>query len=325
MRLLKLVPDHTNIHFLKWQWPTTIISVALMIASWVLIFTHGLNLGVDFVGGQMIRVTFTQSASAPIAQLRSEVEALGFGEPIIQTFGADNAVSIRLRLPEGSDKNPAAAEAMAKTVTAAVKKGHADARIDGVDSVSGKVSGELGTTAIKALGAAAVAISIFIWYRFEWQFGVGALISLIHDVTLVLGLFALTQMEFDLTIVAAMLTVIGYSLNDTIVVYDRIRENLKKYRKMPLPELLDLSVNETLARTVVTSGTMLITLLALLVLGPKVIFGFSAALILGIFVCTYSSIYAAAPMLIWLKVTSSSFVATESKLDRQERLARERS
>lgn len=325
MRLLKLVPDHTNIHFLKWQWPTTIISVALMVLSWVLILTHGLNLGVDFVGGQMIRVTFTQSAEAPLAQLRSEVEHLGYGEPIIQTFGAPNAVSIRLRLPEGADKNPAAAEAMAKTVTAAVKTGHADARIDGIDSVSGKVSSELGVTAIKALSAAAVAISIFIWYRFEWQFGVGALISLIHDVTLVLGLFAITQMEFDLTTVAAILTVIGYSLNDTIVVYDRIRENLKKYRKMPLPELLDLSVNETLARTVVTSGTMLITLLALLLLGPKVIFGFSAALILGIFVCTYSSIYAAAPMLIWLKVTPASFVETESKLDRQERLARERS
>jgi preprotein translocase subunit SecF len=133
MRLLKLVPDHTNIHFLKWQWPTTIISVALMVLSWVLIFTHGLNLGVDFVGGQMIRVTFTQSASAPTAQLRSEVEALGFGEPIIQTFGAPNEISIRLRLPEGSDKNPAAAEAMAKTVTAKVKAAHADARIDGVD------------------------------------------------------------------------------------------------------------------------------------------------------------------------------------------------
>lgn len=325
MRLLKLVPDHTNIHFLKWQWPTTIVSVALMILSGVLLFTHGLNLGVDFVGGQMIRVTFTQSAEAPVAQLRSEVEALGFGEPIIQTYGAPNAISIRLRLPEGSEKNPAAAEAMAKTVTAKVKATHPDARVDGVDSVSGKVSGELGTTAIKALGAAAVAISIFIWYRFEWQFGVGALISLVHDVMLVLGLFAITQMEFDLTIVAAMLTVIGYSLNDTIVVYDRIRENLKKYRKMPLPELLDLSVNETLARTVVTSSTMLITLIALLVLGPKVIFGFSAALILGIFVCTYSSIYAAAPMLIWLKVTPGSFVETESKLDRQERLARERS
>ena len=324
MRLLKLVPDHTNIHFLKWQWPTTIVSVLLMIASWVLIMTHGLNYGVDFVGGQMIRVTFTQSAEAPLAQLRGEVEALGFGEPIIQTYGSPNAVSIRMRLPTGSDKNPGLAEAMAKTITAKIKTTHADARLDGIDSVSGKVSGELGSTAVRALGFAAIAISIFIWYRFEWQFGVGALISLIHDVSLVLGLFAVTQMEFDLTIVAAILTVIGYSLNDTIVVYDRIRENLKKFRKMPLPELLDLSVNETLARTVVTSSTMLITLIALLVLGPKVIFGFSAALILGIFVCTYSSIYAAAPMLIWLKVTPASFVETESKLDRQERLARER-
>lgn len=308
MRLLKLVPDNTNIHFLKWQWPTTIISAALLLGSWALLFTHGLNMGVDFVGGQMIRVSFTQSAVAPIAQLRGEVEELGYGEPIIQTFGKPNEISIRLRLPEGTDKNPGLADAMAKRITADLKKNHADARVDGVDSVSGKVSKELGWTAFKALGLACLGISIFIWYRFEWQFGVGALVSLIHDVSLVLGLFALTQMEFDLTIVAALLTVIGYSLNDTIVVYDRIRENLKKYRKMPLEELLDLSVNETLARTVVTSMTMMITLIALLVLGPKVIFGFSAALILGIFVCTYSSIYAAAPMLIWFKVSSSSFV-----------------
>lgn len=311
MRLLKLVPEHTNIRFLRWQWPTTILSLVLMIGSAVLLFTHGLNMGVDFVGGQMIRVTFTQSAEAPIAQLRGEVEHLGYGEPIIQTFGAPNAVSIRLRLPEGSDKNTGLAEQMANTVKGAIAKTHADARFDGVDTVSGKVSKELGWTAFKALGFASIAISIFIWFRFEWQFGVGALISLIHDVLLVLGLFAVTQMEFDLTIVAALLTVIGYSLNDTIVVYDRIRENLKKFRKMPLPELLDLSVNETLARTVVTSGTMLITLLALLILGPKVIFGFSAGLILGIVVCTYSSIYAAAPMLIWLKVNPSSFVPTE--------------
>jgi len=308
MRLLKLVPDNTNIHFLKWQWPTTIISALLLIASWALLFTHGLNMGVDFVGGQMIRVSFTQSAAAPIAQLRGEVEKLGFGEPIIQTFGKPNEISIRLRLPEGSDKNAALADAMAKRITADIRQHHADARVDGVDSVSGKVSKELGWTAFKALGLAAIGISIFIWYRFEWQFGVGALVSLVHDVSLVLGLFALTQMEFDLTIVAALLTVIGYSLNDTIVVYDRIRENLKKYRKMPLEELLDLSVNETLARTVVTSMTMMITLIALMFLGPKVIFGFSAALILGIFVCTYSSIYAAAPMLIWFKVSSSSFV-----------------
>ena len=321
MRLLKLVPDNTNIHFLRWQWPTTIVSALLMIASWTLVFTHGLNMGVDFVGGQMIRVTFTQSAEAPVAQLRGEVEHLGYGEPIIQTFGAPNAISIRLRLPVGSDKNPGLANAMADRVIAAVKAGHADARIDGKDIVSGKVSKELGWTAFQALGLAAIAI--YISYRFEWQFGVGALFSLVHDVSLVMGLFAVTQMEFDLTIVAAILTVIGYSLNDTIVVYDRIRENLKKYRKMPLPELLDLSVNETLARTVVTSGTMIITLVSLLLLGPKVIFGFSAALILGIFVCTYSSIYQAAPMLIWLKVTAASFVPTETALERQERLARE--
>jgi preprotein translocase subunit SecF len=263
------------------------------------------------VGGQMIRFTFTQSAAAPVAQLRGEVEALGFGEPIIQTFGAENAVSIRLRLPEGSDKNPGLVSAMADKVAATVKAKHADARFDGKESVSGKVSKELGWTAFKALGFAAIAISFYIWYRFEWQFGVGALLSLVHDVSLTMGLFAITQMEFDLTIVAAILTIIGYSLNDTIVVYDRIRENLKKYRKMPIPELLDLSVNETLSRTVMTSGMMLIALVSLLTLGPKVIFGFSAAITMGIFVGTYSSIYMAAPILIWLKVTSGSFVPTE--------------
>jgi preprotein translocase subunit SecF len=200
---------------------------------------------------------------------------------------------------------------------------HKDARIDGVDSVSGKVSEELGKSGGLALLAAMIAISIYIWIRFEWQFGVGALFALLHDVTLTMGMFALTQMEFDLNIVAAILTLIGYSLNDTIVVYDRIRENLKKYRRMPMPELLDLSVNETLSRTIVTSLSVLITLLALLLLGPDVIFGFTAAITLGIFVGTYSSVYMAAPILIWLKVTSSSFVPTETKVEQQERLARE--
>lgn len=324
MRLLKLIPNNTEIRFLRWQWPTTFVSAVLMIGSVVLLYTQGLNLGVDFVGGQMVRVTFVQSREAPVTTLRGEIERLGYGEPIIQTYGAPNAVSIRLRLPEGSDKDAGLADAMAKKVAATIKAAHGDARIDGVDSVSGKVSGELGWTAFKALGLAAIAISIYIWIRFEWQFGVGALISLLHDVLLTLGLFAVTQMEFDLTIVAAVLTVIGYSLNDTIVVYDRIRENLKKYRRMPMAELLDLSVNETLHRTVMTSVTVLIALLALLVLGPKVIFGFSAALILGIFVATYSSIYAAAPMLIWLKASPDSFVPRESDIDRQDRLARER-
>lgn len=322
MKLLKLVPDNTNIHFLKWRVPFYFMSMLLMAASLGLVFTKGLNLGVDFVGGQMIRVTFTHSATAPVAELRNSVGRLGYGDPIIQQFGKPNEVSIRMKLPEGSESNAKLADSMARKITATVKANHADARIDGVDSVSGKVSKELGWIAFQALGLAALAVAAYIWIRFEWQFGVGALFSLVHDVTLTLGMFALTQMEFDLNIVAALLTLIGYSLNDTIVVYDRIRENIKKYRKMQLPELLDLSVNETLSRTIVTSLSMLITLVALLILGPKVIFGFTAAITLGIFVGTYSSVYMAAPILIWLKVNPNSFVPTETPLERQERIAR---
>lgn len=324
MKLLKLVPDNTNIRFLRWSKPFYAVSFLLIAVSIALVFAKGLNLGVDFVGGQMIRVTFERSATAPVVELRDEVGALGFGEPIIQQFGKPNEVSIRMKLPEGSDDNATLADQMARKITGAIKSAHPDARIDGVDSVSGKVSGELFSTGMWALGLAMLGISIYIWVRFEWQFGVGALFALIHDVTLTLGMFALTQMEFDLNIVAALLTLIGYSLNDTIVIYDRIRENMKKYRRMPMAELLDLSVNETLSRTVVTSLSMLITLVALLVLGPNVIFGFTAAITLGIFVGTYSSIYMSAPILIWLKVNPKSFVPTESDIDRQERLARER-
>ena len=324
MRLLKLVPDDTNIHFLRWRVPFYSISLVLMAASLALLFTRGLNLGVDFIGGQMIRTTFTQSAAAPIPKLREEIGALGYGEATIQEFGKPNEVSIRMKLPHGAENDPALSDAMARKIVATLKTNHPDARIDGVDSVSGKVSGELFRTGMTALIAAMIAISIYIWVRFEWQFGIGALFALVHDVTLTLGMFALTQLEFDLNIVAAILTLIGYSLNDTIVVYDRIRENLKKYRRMPLPELLDLSVNETLSRTVVTSLSVLITLLALLLLGPDVIFGFTAAITLGIFVGTYSSIYMSAPILIWLKVNPKSFVPSESAIDKQEAAARAR-
>ncbi|MGC1269639.1 MAG: protein translocase subunit SecF [Croceibacterium sp.] len=321
MKLLKLIPDNTNIRFLRWRVPFYAISLLLMAASLTLVFTKGLNLGVDFVGGQMVRVTFVQDKEAPVAQLREQIGALGYGEPIIQRFGKPNEVSVRMKLPEG-DNAKALADEMTKKIVTNLEQNHPGARIDGVDSVSGKVSGELFRTGMWALGLAMLGISIYIWIRFEWQFGVGALFALAHDVTLTLGLFALTQMEFDLNIVAAILTLIGYSLNDTIVIYDRIRENLKKYRKMPMPELLDLSVNETLSRTVVTSLSVLITLLALLLFGPDVIFGFTAAITLGIFVGTYSSIYMSAPILIWLGVTGDSFVPTETAADRQERRAR---
>lgn len=324
MKLLKLVPDTTNVHFLKWRVPFYVVSLVLMVASWGLVATQGLNLGVDFVGGQMIRATFTQDAEAPVAELRREIGSLGYGEPVIQRFGQPNEVSIRMRLPESDQASEAKdlADRMTGAITSNMQENHPGVRIDGVDSVSGKVSGELFETGMLALLAAMVMISIYIWIRFEWQFGVGAMFALLHDVSLTLGMFAVTQLEFDLNIVAAILAIIGYSLNDTIVVYDRIRENLKKYRKMPMPELLDLSVNETLARTVMTSLTTLLVLVVLMFVGPAMTFGFAAAIAFGIFVGTYSSIYMAAPILIWLRVKADSFVPRESDADRQERLAR---
>tara|TARA_A100001391_G_scaffold7621_2_gene4771 strand:- start:24473 stop:25453 length:981 start_codon:yes stop_codon:yes gene_type:complete len=323
MRLLKLVPEDTNIHFLKWRLPFYIVSCLIIAASWGLVLTKGLNYGVDFAGGQEIRATFAGEAEAPIAELRDTISALPDVEnPTIQRFGEPNQVSIRVRLPADAEGDPGYANRMSEEITSAMRASHPDVVIDGVDSVSGKVSGEFRDTALYALLFAMIAISIYIWIRFEWQFGVGALFALFHDVSLTLGMFALLQMEFSLQIIAAILAIIGYSLNDTIVVYDRIRENLKKYRKMPVPELLDLSVNETLARTVMTSLTLLVALIPLLFFGPASLFGLVAAITLGIFVGTYSSVYMAAPILIWLGVTSDSFVPTETVADRQERKAR---
>jgi preprotein translocase subunit SecF len=320
MKLLKLVPDNTNIKFLKWRTWAFAISLVLMAASVGLVATKGLNFGVDFIGGQMIRATFTQSATAPITELRAKVTKLGYGEPTIQRFGQENQVSIRMKLPDGADKNPELSNTMASKITAKLKADYPGVRIDGVDSVSGKVSEELFSKGMLALLAAMAGVSLYIWIRFEWQFGVGAIWSLVHDVTLTFGLFSLTGMEFDLNIIAALLTIIGYSLNDTVVIYDRIRENLMKYRKMDMAALLDLSVNETLARTVMTSLSISLPLIILVLFGPGVIFGFSVAMAFGIVVGTYSSIYQAAPILIWLKVGPHSFVPTEGVSPKAERM-----
>lgn len=323
MKLLKLVPDDTNIKFLRWRVPFYVVSVLLMIGSWALVLTQGLNYGVDFAGGQEIRATFVGEQTAPIAELRETVGALeDVEDPVIQRFGAENQVSIRVKLPAEAEGDPGFANAMTARITQAMQEGHPQVRIDGVDSVSGKVSGEFRNDAAWALLAAMMMVALYIWIRFEWQFGVGALFALVHDVSLTLGFFALLQLEFSLQIIAAILAIIGYSLNDTIVVYDRIRENLKKYRKMPLPELLDLSVNETLARTIMTSLTLFVALIALLFIGPASLFGLVAAITLGLFIGTYSSVYMAAPILIWLGVNSDSFVPEETVADKQDRLAR---
>ena len=254
--------------------------------------------------------------------MRELVGGLGYGTPVVQEFGAKNQVSIRVRLPEEAENVPGAATEIGNQVIATIESEYPDVRRDGNDTVSGKVAGEFRNDAVLALLAAMFAVALYIWIRFEWQFGVGGLFALFHDVSLTLGMFSLFQLEFSLQIIAAILAIIGYSLNDTIVVYDRIRENLKKFRKMPLPELLDLSVNETLARTVMTSLTLLVALVPLLAFGPASLFGLTAAITLGIFVGTYSSVYMAAPLLVWLGVTSNSFVPQEGVADIQEKKAR---
>src|SRR6476661_660946 len=290
MKLLKLVPDNTNVDFMRWRNLALVLSTLLTIVSLAYTAYRGLNLGVDFVGGQMIRVTFPQPVN--VEHLRCRVDHLHLGEASIQEFGGPKSYQIRLPKPGGAD---AAANVAADQVKQLVTANYPGARVDAVETVSGKVSEELARDGAMAIALAMLGIAIYIWFRFEWQFGVGALVTLLHDVAMTLGFFAFTRLQVDLNVVAAFLTIVGYSLNDTVVIYDRIRENLRKYRKMGILPLLNLSLNETLARTVVTSMTVLIALAVLMAIGPEVIFGLSLAIFLGVVVGTYSSIYVSTP------------------------------
>jgi preprotein translocase subunit SecF len=232
------------------------------------------------------------------------------GEASIQEFGGPKTFQIRLPKPAGGD---AAANSVATRVKAEIEADYPGAKIDSVDTVSGKVSEELADNSAIAIALAMLGIAIYIWFRFEWQFGVGALLTLAHDIAMTLGFFAFTRLQVDLNVVAAFLTIVGYSLNDTVVIYDRIRENLRKYRKMGILALLNLSLNETLARTVVTSLTVLIALGVLMLIGPEVIFGLAIAIFLGVLIGTYSSIYISAPVLVWLGVKPDSFLKGDEK------------
>ena len=306
MFLLKLVPDNTNIDFMRWRNVALVLSIIATVASLVLVGVRGLNLGVDFVGGQMIRTTFSQPVD--VEQLRSRVGQLQLGDASIQEFGGPKTYQIRLPKPEGGE---AAANRAASQVRAMLTAQYPGARIDSVETVSGKVSEELATDGALAIILAMIGIALYIWIRFEWQFGVGALVTLFHDVSMTLGFFSLTQLQVDLNVVAAILTIVGYSLNDTVVIYDRIRENLRKYRKMATVPLLNLSLNETLSRTMVTSLSILLALSILLILGPEVIYTLTIAIFLGIFIGTYSSIYISSPILVWLGVKPDSFLVTD--------------
>ncbi len=308
MRLLKLVPDNTNVDFMRWRKPAMLFSILLVIASWALVAANGLNLGVDFIGGQMIRATFAQSVD--VEDLRSRVDNVGVGTATIQEAGGPRTYQIRLPKPEGGE---IAANRAASQVRTMLERQYPQVRIDAVESVSGKVSEELALDGSLALGLAMLGVALYIWFRFEWHFGVGALVTLFHDVSVMSGFFALTRLQVDLNIVAAFLAIVGYSLNDTVVIYDRIRENLRKYRKMAIVPLLNLSLNETLSRTAVTALSILLALGGLLLLGPDVIFGLTLAIFLGTIIGTYSSIYISAPILVTLGLQPDSFLATDEK------------
>lgn len=303
MKRLKLVPDDTNYDFFgyaKLTFGASCVAIVLSLAVW---FTMGLNYGIDFRGGTTVR---TESATAvDVATYRAALEPLGLGDVSISevfdptSTGDKHVAMIRVQAQEGEE---AATPETISTIQEALKTVAPEIKFTSVESVGPKVSGELIQTAFLAVAASLGAILIYIWLRFEWQFSVGAVAALFHDVVLTIGIFSALQIRFDLPVIAAILTIIGYSINDTVVIFDRLRENLRKYKKRPLREVMNLSVNETLSRTVMTSGTTLLALIALLILGGDVIRGFVFAITWGVVVGTYSSVFVAKNIVLYLGV-----------------------
>jgi preprotein translocase subunit SecF len=301
---LKLVPLDTAIDFFRHARLTFGGSLVAMVLSLLAFAVIGLNFGIDFRGGTSIRTEAVEAVD--VGAYRSALQPLELGDVAITevfdpNFRADqNVAMIRIQAQEGEE---AITPEVIAQVETALQEVDATLRFTSVESVGPKVSGELIQAAILAVTLALAAVLFYIWLRFEWQFSLGAVAALVHDVVLTIGIFSVLQIRFDLAIIAALLTIVGYSLNDTVVVFDRVRENLIKFKKRPLKEVMNLSINETLSRTVMTSVTTLLALIALFVLGGDVIRGFVFAMIWGVIVGTYSSIYVASAVLLFLGVT----------------------
>ena len=288
----------SSIDFLKGKYVAFITSIILILLSIGLVFLNGLNFGIDFKGGTLIEIE-TQN-KIEISEVRSSLNSLSLGDIQVQEFGSDKNLLIRIEQQQGGDQ-------IQQNVLEIVKQKLTSDITDTInfrrtEVVGPKVSGELIQSGTIAILVAVFAMLIYIWLRFEWQFSLGAVIALLHDVILTIGVFCLTQLEFNLPIIAAILTIVGYSMNDTVVVYDRVRENLRKFRSKEITSLLNLSINETLSRTIVTSVTTLLALVSLYIFGGEVIKGFTFAMIWGVLVGTYSSIFVAAPLLTYLDV-----------------------
>ena len=296
MYKLNLVPQNTKINFVGYRRFSYPLSALLIVASIAVFLVQGLNFGIDFRGGVLIEVK--TEGPADVVELRDRLGALGLGEIQVQEFGAPDDILIRVQQQDGSEEEQAAVIVQIKTAL-----GDQVSEYRRTEFVGPTVGGELIESAIWAVVLAIGAILIYIWFRFEWQFGVGAVIALTHDVITTIGLFALTQLEFNLATVAAILTIAGYSINDTVVIYDRVREELRRYKKMDISELLNLAANRTLSRTFMTSITTLIALIALAIFGGSIIRDFAFAMIWGVIIGTYSSVFVAVPVLLGLKMS----------------------
>jgi len=296
---IRLIPDNTNIDFVKTRWIGFGLSLAMTVATIVIILTQGLNLGIDFAGGILMEIRTPEAAD--LNKLRHALTVKELGEVSLQTIGDDKDVLIRIETPE-TEEHSRLVEHAKELLNGAVQ--NIDYRK--IDYVGPTVGKELIESGFLALLIAMGVIQIYIWFRFEWQFGLGGVLALIHDTVLMFGFYAVTRFDFNLTSIAAILTVVGYSINDSVVIYDRIRENMRKYKKMPFADLLNKSVNDTMSRTIVTALTTLLSALALGLFGGEVIKGFGYALVFGIAIGTYSSIYISAPILIYLGIRSDT-------------------
>jgi preprotein translocase subunit SecF len=297
LRLLRIVPDDTKFDFMRFRRISFPISAIASILAISLYFFHGLNFGIDFKGGLLIEVQTKSGSAADLAQMRRTLGGLGLGEVQLQQFGSPTDVLIRIAEQPGGD----AAQQVAVQKVRTAFGDSVDYRR--VEVVGPRVSGELLSYGVIGLGLAILGILIYLWFRFEWQFALGAMIANVHDIVLTIGFMSVTQIDFDLTSIAALLTILGYSLNDTVVIYDRIREMLRRYKKMPMPDLLNASVNQTLSRSVITHLTVSLALLALFLFGGQAIHSFTATMLFGVvLVGTYTSVFIASPILIYLGV-----------------------
>ncbi|MDE3059425.1 MAG: protein translocase subunit SecF [Pseudomonadota bacterium] len=293
---LRLFPHKSQFDFMGRRWIGFAFSIALTLLSLSLLFTKGLNLGIDFTGGILMEIHTEKPVE--LGGLRGLLNQQGFGEVSLQNIGNPNDVMIRIQV----SKNQEQAKVVAQVKELLAGKVGAGIDYRRIDYVGPTVGAELVQNGVLAVLLSFGAIMLYVWFRFEWQYGIGAILALMHDSIMVIGFFAVTRFEFGLTAIAAILTIVGYSINDSVVIYDRIRENMRRFKKMPVFELLNLSINDTLSRTILTASTTLLASLALAIFGGEVIRGFSCAMVFGVVIGTYSSIYISAPTLIYLNI-----------------------